>query len=217
MTIIVQQLSHSGPLTFMIKETDPPGKEKLGCSSGNFQKRGRRDREGHWFLGRVQECGRGGRDLRLWIFKTWVSKTEINRLLYQGPKQKNYKDVVWPQERNNNNIRSLTIYACPLQNKKDYIKLFSSSLLQQHISVHFLKNCNDNQTSYLSGIDSTRKLCPLPYRKKCKNYILHTIRSHQKTVQHKTHYLQGRFKTVYFETIKMQKARQALQLNLLQC
>lgn len=139
MTTIVQQLSHSGPLTFMIQETDPPGKEKLSCSSGNFQKRGRRDREGHWFLGRVQECGSGCRGLRLWVFNTWVSNTEINRLLYQGPKQKNYKYMVWAQERNNNIIRSLTMYACPLQNKKDYIKLFSSSLLQQHISVQFFK------------------------------------------------------------------------------
>lgn len=31
----------------------------------------------------------------------------------QWTKKKNYKDVVWPQERNNNN-RTMTIYACPL-------------------------------------------------------------------------------------------------------
>lgn len=39
--------------------------------------------EGHpWFLGRIQEWGRGCRELGLWIFNTWASKTDINGFLY---------------------------------------------------------------------------------------------------------------------------------------
>ena len=41
-TIIVWQLSHSGPLTSMIKQTGPPGTVRLSCSSGNFQNKGGR-------------------------------------------------------------------------------------------------------------------------------------------------------------------------------
>ena len=47
-TIIVWQLSHSGPLTSMIKQTGPPGMVKLSCSSGNFPNKGGRATRGFW-------------------------------------------------------------------------------------------------------------------------------------------------------------------------
>lgn len=66
-TIMFSNSGCTGPLTSMIKQTGPPGMVKLELPQETFGTKV----EGHpWFLGRIQEWGRGRRELGLWIFNT---------------------------------------------------------------------------------------------------------------------------------------------------
>lgn len=104
------------------KEDWPSREGKVKCAPQGLSE-ARWEGEGGTPPRTVWECGRGCRDLRLWIFDARVPKTEIRMLSLPGTNEQSRKDVGWLQQR------SWTLYACPLQHKNDYTELFSRSLL----------------------------------------------------------------------------------------